>query len=373
MGQDGFSLSSLSSDERYRLLVEAVTDYAIYMLDPSGIVTSWNRGAQRFKGYTEGEILGQHFSRFYTDEDRASELPWRALRIAAEEGRFEQEGWRVRKDGSLMWAHVVIDPIRNDAGQLLGYAKITRDVSEKKATQDALRRSEERFRLLVQGVHDYAIYMLDPEGRIANWNTGAQRFKGYTESEIIGEHFSRFYTDEDRATGLPKRALEIALREGRFEQEGWRVRKDGTRFWANVVIDPIKGDHGELIGYDKVTRDVTERRDAQQALEEARARFVQAQKMEAVGQLTGGVAHDFNNLLAVVLGNLELARRRLPADPKLTQLIENSLQAAERGATLTKRMLAFARKQELATAPIEVPNLVRDMADLLQRSIGPSI
>jgi PAS domain S-box-containing protein len=373
MGQDGFSLSSLSSDERYRLLVEAVTDYAIYMLDPSGIVTSWNRGAQRFKGYTEGEILGQHFSRFYTDEDRASELPWRALRIAAEEGRFEQEGWRVRKDGSLMWAHVVIDPIRNDAGQLLGYAKITRDVSEKKATQDALRRSEERFRLLVQGVHDYAIYMLDPEGRIANWNTGAQRFKGYTESEIIGEHFSRFYTDEDRATGLPKRALEIALREGRFEQEGWRVRKDGTRFWANVVIDPIKGDHGELIGYAKVTRDVTERRDAQQALEEARARFVQAQKMEAVGQLTGGVAHDFNNLLAVVLGNLELARRRLPADPKLTQLIENSLQAAERGATLTKRMLAFARKQELATAPIEVPNLVRDMADLLQRSIGPSI
>ncbi len=372
-GESELISADFAGEDRYRLLVDAVSDYAIYMLDPRGIVVSWNRGAQRFKGYSADEIVGQHFSRFYTDEDRATDLPARALRTAAEEGRFEQEGWRVRKDGSLMWAHVVLDPIRNDAGQLIGYAKITRDLTERRATQEALRRSEERFKLLVQGVHDYAIYMLDPQGHIANWNTGAQRFKGYSEAEIVGEHFSRFYTDEDRASDLPRRALDIAAREGRFEQEGWRVRKDGTRFWANVVIDPIRNDRGELLGFAKVTRDVTERRDAQLALEEARARMVQAQKMEAVGQLTGGVAHDFNNLLAVVLGNLDLARKRLPPDPKLKQLVENSIQAAERGATLTKRMLAFARRQALETAPVEVPELVRDMADLLQRSIGPSI
>ncbi len=365
--------AAITGDERYRLLVEAVTDYAIYMLDPRGIVASWNRGAQRFKGYREDEIIGQHFSRFYTDEDRATGLPDRALRTAEREGRFEQEGWRVRKDGTLMWAHVVIDPIVNDAGRLVGYAKTTRDLSERRTAQEALRRSEERFKLLVQGVHDYAIYMLDPQGHVANWNTGAQRFKGYAEAEIVGEHFSRFYTDEDRASDLPRRALEIARNEGRFEQEGWRVRKDGTRFWANVVIDPIRSDQGEILGYAKVTRDVTERREAQQALDEARSRFVQAQKMEAVGQLTGGIAHDFNNLLAVVLGNLDLARKRLPPDPKLKQLVENSIQAAERGATLTKRMLAFARRQDLETAPIVISELVRDMADLLQRSIGPSI
>jgi PAS domain S-box-containing protein len=325
------------------------------------------------KGYTEEEIIGQHFSRFYTEQDRATDLPARALQIAREEGRFEQEGWRVRKDGSLMWAHVLIDPIEDDDGQLIGYAKVTRDLSERKATQDELRRSEERFRLLVQGVQDYAIYMLDPDGRVTNWNTGAQRLKGFAEEEIVGEHFSRFYTEEDRADGLPKRALETALSEGRFEQEGWRVRKDGTRFRAHVVIDAIRGEHGQLIGFAKITRDVTERRNAQQAIEDARARVVQTQKMEAVGQLTGGIAHDFNNLLAVILGNLDLARKRLPTDPKLKQLVENSLQAAERGATLTKRMLAFARRQELEAGPVNVPELVRDMAELLQRSIGPTI
>ncbi|KQO96088.1 histidine kinase [Methylobacterium sp. Leaf92] len=365
--------AAVDRDDRYRLLVEAIVDYAIYMLDPRGYIASWNPGAQRFKGYTTDEIIGEHFSRFYTPEDRATDLPTRALHIAATEGRFEQEGWRVRKDGSLMWAHVLIDPIRSEDGQLVGYAKITRDLSERKATQEALRQSEQRFRLLVQGVQDYAIYMLDPQGKVSSWNRGAQRFKGYTDAEIIGEHFSRFYTDEDRATELPTRALRTAADEGRFEAEGWRVRKDGTRFWAHVVIDAIRGDHGELVGFAKITRDITERRNVQQELEATRARFIQSQKMEAIGQLTGGVAHDFNNLLAVVLGNLSLARKRLPNDPKLRQLIENSIQAAERGAALTKRMLAFARRQELETGPINVPDLVRGMSELLQRSISSTI
>jgi PAS domain S-box-containing protein len=239
----------IADEHRFRLLVEGISDYAIYMLDPDGIVRTWNAGARRFKGYSEYEIIGQHFSRFYTEEDREAGLPARALETAAREGRFEQEGWRVRKDGTQMWAHVVIDPIRDAHGAFVGFAKITRDISERKASQDALRRSEERFRLLVQGVSDYAIYMLDPDGRVTNWNTGAQRFKGYTEQEIVGEHFSRFYMDEDRAAGLPQHGLETAAREGRFEAEGWRVRKDGSRFFAHVVIDRICDQVGNLQGY----------------------------------------------------------------------------------------------------------------------------
>src|ERR1700754_1087210 len=217
---------SEQGDARYRLLVDAITDYAIYMLDASGRVTSWNPGAKRFKGYEADEIIGQHFSRFYTEEDRAAGVPAAALAIAADEGRFEREGWRVRKDGTRFWAHVVIDPIRSPDGRLVGFAKITRDLSDRKLSEEALRRSEQQFRLLVQSVTDYAIFMLDPEGRVASWNAGAQRIKGYMPGEIIGEHFSRFYTEEERNAGVPVQGLETARREGRWEREGLRVRKD---------------------------------------------------------------------------------------------------------------------------------------------------
>jgi PAS domain S-box-containing protein len=367
-------LKSSSSDEgRYRLLVEAVTDYAIYMLDPAGIVSSWNPGAERFKGYTRDEILGQHFSRFYTEEDRSRGLPDRALATAASEGKFESEGWRVRKDGTRFWAYVVIDPIRDAAGTLLGFAKITRDLTERRAAEETLRRSQEQFRLLVQGVSDYAIYMLDTEGHVISWNLGAQRIKGYQPEEIIGSHFSRFYTDEDRGTGEPKKALDAARRHGRFEKEGRRVRKDGSRFWASVVIDAIYDDNGKLIGFAKITRDITERKETQQKLEAARDALLQSQKMEAIGQLTGGVAHDFNNLLMAVLASLELMRKRLPDDPKLLALLDNAVQGARRGSALTQRMLAFARRQDLKREPVDLPDLVRGMSELLQQSLGPSV
>jgi PAS domain S-box-containing protein len=355
------------------MLVQSVTDYAIYMLDPTGIVASWNAGAQRFKGYQEHEIIGEHFSRFYTDEDRATGLPARALSIAESEGRFEAEGWRVRKDGTRFWANVVIDPVRDEDGTLVGFAKVTRDLTERRAAEEELRRSEERFRLLVQSITDYAIYMLDPTGRITSWNPGAQRFKGYSREQILGEHFSRFYTDEDRATGLPQRALATAEREGKFEAEGWRVRQDGSRFWAHVIIDPIRSDGGELLGFAKITRDLTERKEAQQRLEQAQQAFFQSQKMDAIGKLTGGVAHDFNNLLAAVIGSLDLARRRLAEGGDITRYIDNAMKAAERGATLTQRMLSFARKQELAMEAVDLPVLVRGMADLLQRTIGAGV
>ncbi len=364
---------SLTQDGRYRLLIEAVTDYAIYMLDPSGIVTSWNPGAERFKGYTAADIIGEHFSRFYTEDDLKTGLPARALETARRDGKFEGEGWRVRQDGTQFWAYVVVDPIRHPSGELVGYAKITRDLTERKVAEDALRRSQEQFRLLVQGVTDYAIYLLDPDGRVTNWNLGAQRIKGYLPDEIIGSHFSRFYTDEDRDAGVPEEALATVRRDGRFEREGWRVRKDGSRFWAHVVIDAIRDDAGELIGYAKITRDITERREAQQKLEKTRELLLQSQKMDAIGQLTGGVAHDFNNLLMVVLGSLEMMRKRLPNDPKLMSLLENAVQGAQRGTILTQRMLAFARRQELKQEPVAIPELVHGMTDLLQRSLGPSI
>ncbi|OLF53832.1 PAS domain-containing sensor histidine kinase [Pseudomonas chlororaphis] len=360
-------------EDRFRLLVEAVVDYAIYMIDPQGIVTSWNAGARRFKGYQEAEILGAHFSCFYTPEDCRAGLPQRALDTALAEGRFEGEGWRVRKDGTRFWCHVVIDPIRDAQGQLLGYAKITRDLTERKIAEEILKQSEQQFRLLVQSVTDYAIYMLDPNGRVSSWNLGAQRIKGYSPEEIIGAHFSRFYTEQDRAAGEPAKALEAATREGRFEKQGWRVRKDGTQFQAHVIIDPIRSDTGELLGFAKVTRDISEALQAQKELEIAREALFQSQKLHAIGQLSGGIAHDFNNLLTVILGNLELARKRTGDDPKLARLLDNAVLGAERGVSLTQRMLAFARRQELKTEPVALAQLVRNLSGLLRSSLGPQV
>ena len=372
MREDRFAAAQ-TDEGRYRLLVEAVTDYAIYMLDESGIVTSWNPGARRFKGYEAGEIIGKHFSRFYTPDDLRLGLPQRALDTAAREGKFEGEGWCVRKDGSRFWAHAVIDPVRSPSGELIGFAKITRDMTERRNAEATLKSSEEQFRLLVQSVTDYAIYMLDAGGNVSSWNQGAQRIKGYLPDEIIGQHFSRFYTPEDRAAGEPQKALQTAIREGRYEKEGFRVRKDGSIFTAHVVIDPIRDHKGEVVGFAKVTRDITERKKAQRDLEQAQEALFQSQKMDAIGQLTGGVAHDFNNLLMAILGSLELAKKRLPDNPQILRLLDNAIQGAQRGSALTQRMLSFARRQSLDTKPIDVAALATNMLELLQRSIGPSV
>ena len=366
-------LEGATEAERFRLLVEAVSDYAIYMLDTNGIVTSWNAGAERIKGYKAGEILGRSFDSFYEEADRKAGVPQRVLAIAGRDGKFQAEGWRVRKDGTRFWAFVIIDAIY-DNGELIGFAKITRDLTERRLAEEELRRSEELFRRLVEGVTDYAIYMLDPSGIVSNWNAGAQRIKGYGPDEIVGQHFSIFYTDEDRSRGEPARSLAIAERDGRFEAEAWRQRKDGTRFWANVVIDAIREPSGRLIGFAKITRDITERRETQLALDRTREALMHSQKIEAIGKLTGGVAHDFNNLLTVVLGSLDLLRRYVPNDdPRVTRLLDNALQGAQRGTALTQRMLAFARRQDLDLRPVDLVELTRGMRDLLQRSLGPQI
>ncbi len=369
------SSDGISLERRYQLLVESIKDYAIYMLSPEGIVNSWNAGAQHFKGYTAKEIVGQNFSRFFTPEDLAAGLPAHALQIALNQGQFESEGWRVRKDGSRFWAHVVIDPIHDESGKFIGFAKITRDVTTKKVAQDALRDSEARFRFLVNGVTDYAIYMLSPTGEITNWNAGAQRIKGYTEQEVIGTHFSRFYTEEDNLQKAPTRALETASREGKFEAEGWRVRKDGSRFWAHVVIDSVHDQHGDLLGFAKITRDVTQQRESAIKLEETRLALVQSQKMESIGKLTGGIAHDFNNLLQGIMGNLDLLRLRiaLGQTAELGHHLDAAISGVKRSAALTHRLLAFARRQTLQAKPVDVNLLVQAIMDLLQRSVGPDI
>jgi PAS domain S-box-containing protein len=248
----------------FRRLVSSVRDYAIFALDPTGHIMTWNEGAQRIKGYAPDEIIGKHFSIFYPQERIDEGFPDYELRSAAATGRFEDEGWRIRKDGSRFWASVIITALRDDAGKLIGFAKVTRDLTERRRADEEMRLSEERFRLIVQTVRDYAIFMLDPTGHIATWNAGAERIKGYHADEIIGKHFSIFYPPEDRDWDKPAWELREATREGRFEDEGWRVRKDGSRFWANVVITALRDEDNRLVGFAKVTRDLTERRAAEQ-------------------------------------------------------------------------------------------------------------
>jgi PAS domain S-box-containing protein len=293
------------SEERFRLLVEGVRDYAIFMLDPEGHVASWNAGAERLKQYRAGEIIGQHFSVFYPPEALARDWPNTELRAARRDGRFEDEGWRIRKDGSQFWASVVITAIRDAAGELIGFSKITRDLTERRAREEEVRHSEERFRLMVEAVRDYAIFMLDPDGRVASWNAGAERIKGYRPSEILGQHFSRFYPPERIAAGWPEHELATARATGRFEEEGWRIRKDGSRFWASVVISAVHDQTGELRGFTKVTRDLTERR--------------RIETLEAEGkQITEFLAmlgHELRNPLAPIRNAVAVMGAKGTADP----------------------------------------------------------
>lgn len=369
--QSSFDVHSL--DQRFQLLVGSVTDYAIYMLDPAGNIATWNPGAKRFKGYEAEEVIGRNFSSFFTEEDRAGGLPAHILKTAAEQGKFEGEGWRVRKDGQRFRAHVVVDPIRDADGKLVGFAKITKDVTDRHLSDQALFESEQRFRLLIQGVRDYAIYMLDPEGRITNWNAGAEAIKGYTEAEIVGEHFSRFYTEEDKAAGLPQEALATVLREGRYEREAWRVRKDGTHFWASVVIDPIYDQAGNFVGFAKITRDITEKKKAQDELEETREALFQSQKLQALGELTGGIAHDFNNLMTVIRGSAELLQRGNLPEERREKYLAAIIDTADRATTLTSHLLAFSRRQAITPEVIDANVSLDALGEVLGRTLGSSI
>ncbi|ACD16640.1 PAS domain-containing hybrid sensor histidine kinase/response regulator [Paraburkholderia phytofirmans] len=301
--------SRASVEIDYWALLEAIEDYAIFLLDPSGRIVSCNGGGYKLTGYSEQEIVGEHFSRFYTEEAVARDWPAYELQQASLTGRFEDTGWRKRKDGTIFWSNVVITSMRDDAGILTGFAKITRDLSAQREYVEALRQSEERFRLLVDCVKDYAIFMLDPQGYVVSWNSGAARIKGYTREEIVGRHFSTFYVPEEAAAGKPARELAIARQLGHVEDEGWRVRKDGTTFWANVVITAVHDESNRLRGFAKVTRDLTERRQREEL----------ERSGERMRQFLATLAHELRNPLAPVRNAIGVMQLETGVSPTLAR------------------------------------------------------
>ncbi|MFL5310499.1 MAG: PAS domain S-box protein [Myxococcales bacterium] len=306
------------------LAFERIRDYAIFFLEPDGTVASWNEGAQAMKGYAPAEIIGQSFSRFYTPEDLRAGKPAEMLSRALRDGRVEDEAWRVRKDGRRFWADVVITPLRDADGTLRGFVKITRDLTARKQAEEALRQSEQRMRLMIESVRDYALFMLDTSGKVTSWNPGAERLKGYAAREIIGQSFERFYPEQDVRAGKPRLELEIASRDGRFEEEGWRVRKDGSRFWANVVLSAVTTDRGELIGFTKVTRDLTERKRSEEVMIE------RTRQQAAVAQL-GLFALEQPDLDAVIERAVKIVRETMG-----TELV-SVLELSEDGESLVLR------------------------------------
>lgn len=301
------SETSLEGGGLYRLLVDSVQDYAIFALDPTGIVLTWNSGAQRLKGYAPDEIIGKHFSTFYSAADIANGKPEWEIATAIRDGRVEDEGWRLRKDGSRFWALVVLTALYDSQGTLVGFAKVTRDLTDRRSAEEKLRISEERLRLLVQGVRDYAIFMLDPQGRVASWNEGAERINGYKAQEIIGRHIDTFYPAADVASKKTKMELDHASRYGTYEEEGWRVRKDGSCFWANVLITAIRNSENKLVGFAKVTRDLTERRAAQErAIADARRIAETEAASRTKTEFLTAMSHELRTPINATLGYTDL-------------------------------------------------------------------
>jgi PAS domain S-box-containing protein len=343
----------------YRLMVEQAQDYALFVLDPSGRIMTWNLGAQYLKGYAPEEIIGRHFSVFYTPDAVDRGWPAEELRLATREGRFEDEGWRVRKDGSRFWANVVITALRSEEGQLLGFSKITRDLTERKLHEEALRQTEERFRLMVESVVDYAIFMLDAQGIVTSWNTGAHRIKGYSPEEIIGKHFSCFYTNEDVDAGKPWEELATARRDGRVQDEGWRLRKNGERFWARVVISAVHDANGHLRGFAKLTQDLTDRRHIQD-LEKA---------TQHLNEFIATLAHELRNPLAPIRNAVEIMAKVPASDPAQQLMRETIDRQSAQLARIVNDMIDIAR---ITRGALNIEQVQVDMADVVRRAVETS-
>jgi PAS domain S-box-containing protein len=346
---DSAALGRISPEERYRVLVESIKDYAIFMLDAKGRIATWNAGAERLKGYGAKEIIGRHFSVFYPEEVVARGYPDEELRHAAELGRWEDEGWRVRKDGSRFWANVVITALRDEQGNLIGFAKITRDLTERRRNEEQLRQSEERLRRLMDAVED-AIFMLNPQGQVTSWNGGASRVLGFHTSEIIGRHFSRFYPIESISEREPERELADAAAYGRIEKEGWRLRKDGSRFCANIVLTAVYGVAGELLGFAKVVRDITERNQLRQ-LEYASelAARIEATREEEKKRIARELHDDLGQQLTALKMDLSaLAEGETPVTPDAAQ----AGQAGQAGQAMRSRALAMREAVDHAISSV---------------------
>ena len=340
----------------FQLLADRVQDYAIFLLDVDGRILSWNSGAASIKQYRADEIIGRHFSVFYTAADIARNWPAFELDRAMKDGRFEDEGWRVRKDGSRFWANVVITALRDDDGTLLAFSKITRDLTERKKQEEKLRQSEERFRLLVDGVLDYAIYMLSPDGLVVSWNAGAHRVKGYGASEVIGTHFSRFFTPESLENGEPWSELAIARERGRAEDEGWRVRKDGSRFWARVVVTALYDTDGLLIGFAKVTQDLTQRRQSE-AL---------AVSAKTLNDFIAVLAHELRNPLAPIRNAVEML-----GSPKTDEVVREKMRQVidRQSAQLVRIVDDLLDVNRITRGTITMAAVPCDVSDIVERAL----
>ena len=368
-------------NDRYRLMIEGVKDYSIFMLDPNGFILTWNDGGKNIKGYNPYEVIGKHFSLFYTKEDLDNGKPGRELEIAIKEGRYEEEGWRVRKNGSLFWANIIISPLYDDNNLFIGFSKVTRDLSERNKQLELLKQSEERFKMLIGQVKDYGIFMLDEKGRIISWNEGAQKIKGYTEQEIIGKHFSIFYPEEDRRNERPTFELQVARKEGKYEEEGWRIKKDGSLFWANVVITAIFNAAGILLGFSKVTRDLTEKREQEIALQESGTKFrlLAKQLTEAnrnleetnkeLEEFTTMVSHDLQEPIRTTKSFLVLLEKKLEAPilhkDELNTYIHKALKASDRMKALIVNLLHYAQLSQEAVHNEEI-DVAEMLAEVLQ-------
>jgi PAS domain S-box-containing protein len=361
----------LQSERIFRYLVESIRDYAIFLLNPEGYIASWNPGAERLKGYKPHEIIGKHFSVFYSAEEVASGKPAHELKVAAQVGSVEDEGWRIRKDGSRFWADVVISRVLDETGELIGFGKITRDLTER-------REAEQQYRRLIEGVTDYAIYSLDAKGHITSWNAGAKRMKGYETAEILGQHFSNFYTVEDVERGQPARVLETAMREGHFEGEGWRIRKDGTRFWSNVVVTAIRDEEGTLLGFSKITRDVTDRKalldTIQQHSQELEIRIKEREQTNAeLEAFSYSVSHDLRAPIRAIEGFtdiiLEDFGEALPAQAK--EYLQQIVSSTARMNRLVQDLLNYGRlsRIELDIGPVNVESVINEACNQLDAEV----
>jgi len=340
----------------YQLIVDQTKDYAVFFLDTEGRIMSWNLGAQHIKGYAPEEIIGRHFSTFYTREALDSGWPQHELQVAAAEGRFEDENWRVKKDGSRFWANVVITALRDESGKLLGFSKITRDLSERRLHEEALRQSEERFRLLIEGVTDYAIYMLDPEGVITSWNAGAERIKGYPREEIIGRHVSTFYSEEDRRAGRPWEEIAAARRTGRAEAEGWRLKKSGDRFWARTVLTALHDSDGHMRGFAKVTQDLSHRRHIQD-LEKA---------AQNVNEFIAMLAHELRNPLAPIRNAVHIMAQVPPSDPAQQTMRATIERQSAHLARIVDDMLDIAR---ITRGSLSIDHSQLDLGEVVRHAV----
>jgi PAS domain S-box-containing protein len=364
----------LQSEERYRLMVEGVTGYSIFMLDPNGYILTWNDGARHMTGYLADEIIGKHFSVFYRGEDLLGDKPETELRVAVQDGMYMEEGWRAKKNGSVFWASVVLTPLFNQENKLIGYSKVTRDLTERLQNEKLLRQSEARYRSLVEQVIDYGIFMMDEKGRIVSWNEGARRIKGYSSEEIIGKYFTIFYPQEDIIGGKPSNELKIARAEGRYEEEGWRLRKDGSRFWANIIITAVYNSNKILVGYSKVTRDLTEKKRGERLLKESNLGLQmlanELQKTNAelsyanqeLEQFTSIVSHDLKEPIRTLQSFLLLMDLRLDADSQqeLKAYVGKSRAAADRMKMLIENLLHYSQisKIHITRESVEIGELI---------------